>query len=162
VEDGLVFGSGPGEPLTKVTVANVIVASFTGTAVYVCGGTPPSCGEDVTGTVVKNVVANATTNGDGIRVDGRVVSKTSITNSVAFNVGGIGIHVFGDPTINGARVQGSTARDCDGGGIFLIATGELSGGVITDSTAMQVVGPGLALFGDTLVKPTITHAVASL
>jgi len=160
VDNGLVFGSGPGQPLTKVTVANVIVSSFTGTAVYICGGTPPICGEDVSGTVVRNVVANATTDGDGIRVEGHVVSKTSITNAVAFHIGGTGIHVFGDPTIVGARVQGSTAVDCDGGGIFLIATGDLSSGVITDSSGVQNGDVGLAIFGNTLSKPTVTHAVA--
>jgi CSLREA domain-containing protein len=160
VAEGLVFASAPGMPLVKVTVANVIVAGFTGTAVHICGGTPPTCDQDVSGTLVQRVVASQTTNGDGIRVEGRVNSKTRVLDSVAFHIGDTGIRLFATQSLVSPRIQGATVRDCGETGIFLRSTGDLTGATILDTAAVENAQVGVAVGAPTIVKPKIANLVA--
>ena len=117
IEDGLVFASAPGVPLTKPTVANVSVDSFTGDGVAICGGLPPTCDADVTGAVVRNVFVNGTGR-SGITIAGRVVKKAQVIDSVTFQTSSDGIALFAG-TLIGARVEGSTASRSGLDGISL-------------------------------------------
>jgi CSLREA domain-containing protein len=97
MSDGLVFESGTaGVPLVKVTVANVFIGGFTGTAVHLCGGVRPDCDADVSGALVHDVVAAGGGDGDGIRIEGRVVAKARVIDSVTWPSGGAGIRASAD------------------------------------------------------------------
>jgi CSLREA domain-containing protein len=137
---GLAFASAPGVPLAKVTVANLTVASFTGAAIHVCGGELPGCDEDVTDTVVQRIVTNATTEGDGIRIEGRNVTKTRIADSVGFQAGRAGIRLDAGGSLIGWRIQGCTVRRSDQQAIVVLATGDVTGGAILDTTAVDTGG----------------------
>lgn len=155
---GLVFASAPGTPLGKVTVANVAVEGFGNHGVHICGGMPPECDADVTGALVRNVVA-VNCEGSGIRVEGRVNKKPRILGSVTFGTGGDGIRLSGTQLI-GARVEGSTAARATGSGIALRAERQ-TGSVVRDSIGVKNVLDGIELSDDgATIKPTITDVVA--
>jgi CSLREA domain-containing protein len=158
--DGLAFESAPGVPLVKVTVANIVLTGFSGTAVHFCGGVRPDCDADVSGALVRNVVAVAA-GGDGIRIAGRVVTKARVIDSVAWPSGGAGIRVFGSQSIVGARIQGSTARQSEEEGIALVAGVDVIGASIVDSIARQGHSVGILVQGDTVTKTKITNVVVN-
>ncbi len=158
---GLVFASAPGAPLANVMVTNFSAFSFTGTAIHICGGAPPDCAEDVSGAVVRNVTVGFN-DGDGIRIAGRVVKKAQVVDSVVFRAGGCGIRFFADESLVGPRVQGASAIDSgDCGGILMKATGAIVGATVVDSLAVRGDGVGIAISGQDVIKPKISHVVAS-
>lgn len=160
VGPGLVFASAPGLPLAKVTVANFVALSFTGTAVHICGGAPPDCADDVTAALVRNVAVSGA-GGDGIRIAGGVVKKAQVIDSVVSRAGGCGIRLFGESLL-GPRVQGSSALDSGScGGVLLKATGGITGATIVDSLAVRGAGPGIAVSGQDVTKAKLDHVVAS-
>jgi CSLREA domain-containing protein len=158
IEDGLVFASAPGVPLTKPTVANVSVDSFTGDGVAICGGLPPTCDADVTNAVVRNVFVNGTGR-SGITIVGRVVKKAQVIDSVTFQTTSNGIALVAGTLID-ARVEGSTASRSGLDGI-LVAAGDQTGSVVVDSSAARIEeGAGIRVFalGD-VAKLKIADAV---
>ena len=136
IATGLVFASAAGVPLAKVTVANLIVSSFTGSAIHVCGGEFPSCTEDVSDTFVNRVVANGA-HADAIRVSGRNVRKTRVVESVGLHADGAGIRVIATGSVVGWRIQGCTVRASDELGIAVLALGDIVGGAILDTTVFD-------------------------
>lgn len=156
---GLVFASAPDAPLGKVTVANVAVEGFGNHGVHICGGVPPECDADVTGALVRNVVA-VNCDGSGIRVEGRVNKKPRVLGSVTFGTGGDGIRLSGSRAMIGARVESSTATRAAGSGIALRAERQ-TGSVVRDSIGLKNELDGIELSDDgATVKPTITDVVA--
>ena len=155
---GLVFASASGVPLTKVTVANLIVSGASGPGVLVCGGMPPLCDDEVSGALVRNVVANQTD--DGIVILARVNKKSRVLDSVVFHCRETGILIAGLESVTGARVQGSTVRDCSDTGIMIGTLGDNVGSTVLDSIATENTGYGLQIFGYTLAKTKLANVVA--
>ncbi len=161
VNEGLVFASPPGVTLAKVTVANLVVFGFSDVAVYVCGGSPPECPGDVSGALVQNVAVSAAA-GDGIRIEGRTVSKSRIVDSMATNVTGCGIQVLGETSIVGARVERSSvlfAGSC--GGILLRSLGRIVGPTVVDSLAARGAGVGIGIDAEDVEKASLANLVAT-
>jgi CSLREA domain-containing protein len=159
VANGLVFASAPGVPLGKVTVANLTVRGFTNHGVHVCGGIPPVCDADVSGALVRNVVA-VESGASGILIEGRVNLRPRVIDSVAFESGGSGIRLQGNPSMIGARVEGSTASRSGGRGIWLLADRQ-TGSVVVDSFGLKSADDGIALTDDgATVEPRIGNVVA--
>lgn len=158
---GLVFASGAGMPLAKVTVANLLIGNTTGALVHVCGGEPPACDEDVSDTLVQRVVANLTATGDGIRIEGRNVRKTRVVESIGFHTGGSGIRVSADAAIVGWRLERCTVRACDQRAVSVLADGDIVGGTIVDTTVVDNGGGIGILAGGQVAKAKLTN-VASL
>lgn len=159
ITHGLVFASGPDVALGKVTVANLAVQGFGGHGIHVCGGAPPECDEDVTGALLRNVVA-ANCGGTGLRVEGRNNKKPRVVDSLTFATGNDGIRLAASQSMIGARVEGSTATRCGGSGIALGAARQ-TGSAVVDSFGIKCVLEGVFM-GDegTNVKPTIANVVA--
>jgi CSLREA domain-containing protein len=159
IANGLVFASAPGVGLGKVTVRNVSVQLFTGHGIHICGGVPPECGADVTGALVRNVVA-ANCDGTGIRVEGRVNKKPRVLDSVTYATGNDGIRLAGLQSLVGARVQGSTATRSGRSGIALRAVRQ-TGSSVTDSFGITCVESGVLVSDEgTTIKPTVANVVA--
>lgn len=162
VQEGLVFTSPPDVPLVKVTVANVLLSGFTGTAVDICGGGPPGCDTaDVTGALVRNVVVNASVK--GIAVSGRVNTKPRVVDSVALNVSlASGIQLFGAQSLIGARVERCTSRSVGGNGIILGAGESNVGATVLDSVAAQSGASGVLIFSQQdVTKAKVANVVTS-
>ena len=161
VEQGFVFASAPGVPLLKPLVANVWMASFTGTAVHICGGVPPMCDGDVSGATVRHVIANGT-GGDGIRIEARINSKSRVSDSAAFHGDGVGIRIFATESLTGAKVERSTVRDYAEGGIGVIggSAADSTGVTIIDSVAVENGSGGVSVVGRNVAKPKLTNVVA--
>jgi CSLREA domain-containing protein len=159
ITNGLVLTSAPDVALGKVTVANVAVQGFAGHGIHICGGEPPECGADVTGALLRNVVA-VNCGGTGIRVEGRVNKKPRVLDSVTFGTGNDGIRLSGSRSMIGARVEGSTATRCGGSGIALRAE-QQTGSAIVDSFGLKCVEDGVLVSDDgATIKPTIANVVA--
>jgi len=67
--------------LGKVTVANGALEGFGGDGIRICGGALPERAADVTGALVRNVVA-VDCGGSGIRLEGRINKKPRVLGSV--------------------------------------------------------------------------------
>lgn len=161
VANGLVFASPPGVPLVKVVVANLILGSFADMAVHICGGGPPECQGDVSGALVQHVAVTAT-QGDGIRLEGLVVTKSRVLDSVVSRADGCGILFFGGTAIMGARVQGCTAVGSGAcGGIVVHANQSVVGATIADSVAVRGAGIGIGISAPDVTKAKLASVVAS-
>ncbi len=158
---GLVFASPPGVPLAKVVVANLFLASFADMAVHICGGGPPECKGDVSGALVQHVAVTAT-QGDGIRIEGLVVTKPRVLDSAVSHAGGCGILVFGGTAVVGARVQGCAAVGSGAcGGIVVRANQRVVGAAVADSLAVRGAGVGIGITAPDVTKTKLTSVVAS-
>jgi len=158
ITNGLVFASAPNVGLGKVTVQNVSVQGFAAHGIHICGGVPPECGADVTGALVRNVVA-AHCEGTGIRVEGRVNKKPRVLDAVTFATGYDGILLSGLQSMIGARVQGSTATRCGRSGIALRADTQ-TGSAVLDSFGIKCVESGILVSDDgATTKPTVANVV---
>jgi CSLREA domain-containing protein len=145
--DVLVIASGAGAALTEPAVENVTVRGVDGEGVLLCGGVPPDCEEDVSDSLVRNVVVVG--EDTGINVSGRANSGTQVIDSAVVAVDGDGIRMFaslGQP-LSGARVQRCRTT---GSGIQLRADGggDLTDVVITDVTTIGDPGAGMILRTD--------------
>lgn len=159
VANGLLLASAPGVPLGRVTVANVAVEGFTRHGIQICGGYPPECDADVSGALVRNVVA-ITNGGSGIFITGRVNKRPRVIDSVTFQSGEDGIRVHGSQSMLGARVEGCTASRNGRSGIVLAAE-EQTDSVVTDSFGLKSDNDGIAVNDDGMtVEPKVTNAVA--
>lgn len=159
VANGLVLASAPGVPLAKATVANLTVEGFTNHGVHICGGLPPLCDSDLSGALVRNVVA-VSSGATGILIEGRTNKQPRVIDSVAFQSGGDGIHLQGNPSMIGPRVQGSTASRSGGRGIWLAAD-QQTGSVVINSFGLKSDDDGIALTDDgATVKPRLANVVA--
>ena len=96
-EDGLVFESGAGNALAKVTVRSIVVRSFPGNGVVVCGGTRSDCADPLSQTLVSHVTSIGN-GGDGILIDGGDHGQAAVLDSYAEGNGGSGIRIYASRT----------------------------------------------------------------
>jgi CSLREA domain-containing protein len=158
VQRAFLFASAPGVPLRNVTVANVLAGSFTGTAVHICGGSPPQCDDDVAGAVVRNV--NVIVSGEGIRIEGNNVTKARVVDSVVTRVDGSAIRLFAEDSIVKAQVERSRAFRSDNG-IALRASNGIVGATIVDSSAVRCTGNGFSVSAQDVANVKLTNVLAS-
>jgi CSLREA domain-containing protein len=156
---GLVFASPPGVPLKDVSVLRLRLFNFSSHSLHICGGGPPSCDGDVSGALVRSVNAFASP-GDGIRIEGRNVSKAQVVDSVAFANGASGIAVVGSQSAVGTRVEGCTARSNNSSGIVLDGGSENEAPAIVDSAAFHNVGAGFEVLATEVAKAKLTNVFA--
>lgn len=173
------FATAPGVPLAKVTVANLGVLNTTLAAIDVCGGGPPSCDADVSDVLIERVAVGSAL---GIRVEGGVVSKVRVADTIVSNSQG-GIFIEGEDALLGTRVERSATHGA--GGIYLLGEGGVAGvtiedalalidGIvvqssadlakvkIADATTFETIDSGARIIADgTTTGATITNVVAS-
>lgn len=145
-ENPFVFESGPGKPLANVTVANVTLRNFLGSGVVICGGEFPGCDEDLANVLVQHVVATGH-GGDGIRIDGRVVTKVRVSDSVLAQNAGSGVDCNAAQQLLGTRIEGGAARDNDGSGAHVNAAVDTVGTIVAGFVAVHNGGNGIAING---------------
>ncbi len=163
--DPIVFASAPGAPLANVTVANVTVRNFVGSGIVICGGEFPICDQDVSGTVVQNVLARG--NGAaGIKVAGRNVSKTRIVGSVASHNDSVGIGIEASQSAKATRIEDCTVGDngmaaSGEPGIRLHAIAGVADTIVTGTIAANSGTQGIEVSSDAgIVKTKMSNVTA--
>lgn len=159
--DGVVFASAAGTPLTGVTIANVSINDFTGRGLVICGGELALCEDDVSSTLLENVIVLGNDR-TGVAIRGRTLTKTQIVSTVVAGNGGDGINLEATAAIVGTRIERSTARGNVADGFDLGPGGDARGTVVLDSVAVGNGGHGFRLQAGGLIEKTkLTGSVAA-
>lgn len=159
--DGLAFESGAGSALAKVTVRALGVRNFPGDGISVCGGARPDCSDPLSRVQVSQVTAT-TNGGAGIRIDGGVTVRASVTHSYAAANSGRGILINAETNLERASVSASAAVFNGGRGVELNAANDNVSAQLAGNVASANFSTGLHVnAGDRTVRPRIVDNTAT-